>query len=527
MKSVITNVHIPKTAGSNYRRQMHQILPRIQGGAQIVGVDGGANSGEIYYQHLRELAKPAFARLKTSYVQFVSGHFRYRDVADFIEPLREDMILTTALRDPVERFVSDYVYSISDRHKAQDEFIAKYQSFEDYLKDPIQLNKQLDYLRPTKDASVEETLETVVEAFDFVAITERFDDDFELLCKRLGYSPPQATRHNEGKNKALARELHEAYHDQLAELLAPEQMLYDGMTSVDWGTEPFEMVNAPDDLLAGPKKQLTDTVSNEWLRAEIKAMRPWHHNIALNADVATDVKGADNPMGNNVSLTLPANVFSSRTQLLLPNGMQGKTFLDCGCNAGGYCFAAKDAGATRTFGFDVRQHWIDQARFIAKHRERNSNDMTFEVAELLGLEAIDEKFDVTWFSGLLYHLPCPVQGLKAAADKTRDLIFVDTAVQPLSGTEEEKQELVLKFEGTEHLMSGVHRLSWLPGGPKVLRQLFAWMGFPETRLLNWRTHRSSAGTKRPDRLSIVAAREYGRLDAVDDIEMGGPANQPT
>ncbi|MGJ8572794.1 MAG: class I SAM-dependent methyltransferase [Hoeflea sp.] len=526
LKSVIVNVHIPKTAGSNFRRQMFRTLPRVKNGAHLVGVDGGSLTENSYYPELRARAETAFAGLSENFVQFVSGHYRYRDVVDLIAPLRDRIILTTVLRDPIDRMVSDYLYCISDVYVPKASFMARYPDFGVYLKDINHQNKQLEYLRPFETATDQETLAAAREAFDFIAITERFDADFENFTKRLGYIPAEPSRHNEGQNKAQAGELREAYADQLAELLAPEYELYNELSAIDWGRTSFEMVQAPRTLDVGTARRQPDPEGDAILRAEIEALRPWHHQISLNSDVTTGIKGRDNLASDNITLTNPASVFQIQALPFLPDGMSGKTFLDCGCNAGGYCFAAKDAGAEKTFGFDVRPHWINQARFIAEKRERNSDGMQFEVADLLELQAMDEMFDVTWFSGLLYHLPDPVSGLKIAADKTRELIFVNTAVQPLADGEEERTSLVLKLEGVEQLMSGVHQLSWLPGGPKVLQQILAWLGFPETRLLYWKRQilpdgRQSLtdGRHRRGRLSMVAARTPGRLQAIDDLEM--------
>ncbi len=514
LKSAIVNIHIPKTAGSNFRYQMANLLPPVHNNAQLIGIDGAGLGGGSYYDHLRTLAKTALPALSDEYLQFVSGHFRYRDVADVIAPSRAKLILTTVLRDPIDRTVSDYVYCLSDAHPSKDAFTTLYPDFDSYLNNAGQLNKQLDYLRPHDNASVEETLACVLEHFDFVGINERFDADFAKFAMRLGLPIPKRTQQNKGTNKSLADRLRLDHHDKLSELLAPEQALYDGLFSVDWGDTAFDVVHAQPSMTAPSASQSAEIDEDERLRHNIRAMRPWHHNIALNAAVSTGIDGAAETMDTPITITSPAEIFAKFAMPLLPDGMAQKSFLDCGCNAGGYCFAAKDAGAARTFGFDVRDHWIDQARFLAQNREKNSDGMQFDVADLLDLKKSDEMFDVTWFSGLLYHLPDPVHGLKIAADKTRELLFINTAVQPLKEGEEQKRSLLLKHEGVESPMSGVHHLSWLPGGPAVLRDMLAWMGFPETHVLFWNKQVTRNTKARPGRLGLVAARTPGRLDVL-------------
>jgi 23S rRNA G2069 N7-methylase RlmK/C1962 C5-methylase RlmI len=66
---------------------------------------------------------------------------------------------------------------------------------------------------------------------------------------------------------------------------------------------------------------------------------------------------------------------------LYPNGLDGKRFLDCACNAGGYSLLASDLGAY-SFGFDVRDHWIEQARFLKRHFGKSDEQVRFEVCDL-------------------------------------------------------------------------------------------------------------------------------------------------
>jgi hypothetical protein len=91
--------------------------------------------------------------------------------------------------------------------------------------------------------------------------------------------------------------------------------------------------------------------------------------------------------------------------------------------------------------------------------------------------------------------------------------------------------LAVGQESTEHPMSGVYGLNWLPTGPGVMTRILNWMGFPETRLTSWvanpwvRTH----GGQQSGRLQIVGAREPGRLDqleAVAELRAGRAATRP-
>ena len=248
-------------------------------------------------------------------------------------------------------------------------------------------------------------------------------------------------------------------------------------------------------------------------------MAPWHHSVEIRDGLTTDSSMQADGTGAIISHLNPLKSFDFATKGLFPNGLEGRSFLDCACNCGGYSFAAKDRGAGKTFGFDVRDHWIDQAKFIAKNREADSSNMTFQVADLMELGSGEQSFDVTWFSGIFYHLPDPVTGLKYAADRTKELLFLNTACMPYNAEQTEQPALHYKLEGTEQLMSGVHGLSWLPSGPLVLEQILKFLGFPETRIYYWKGAVESAAKKTPvARIGIVAARDAGRLDGLEGLK---------
>lgn len=225
---------------------------------------------------------------------------------------------------------------------------------------------------------------------------------------------------------------------------------------------------------------MTKTSSNEAeLRAEILRLGPWHHDFEVAPGIRT---GAPVPPGTYPSDVGTPSVISTDgwAQLLAavyPEGVAGRSMLDCACNAGGFLFTAASIGAGRSFGFDAREHWIEQARFLARHLP--SEHIQFAVHDLMTLPALGlEPFDVTLFSGILYHLPDPVAGLRIAADHTRELLIVNTDVLPAK-----IDGLVLNLESVSEVMSGVHHLAWLPTSARVLHEMLAWCGFPHTRVI--------------------------------------------
>jgi tRNA (mo5U34)-methyltransferase len=244
-----------------------------------------------------------------------------------------------------------------------------------------------------------------------------------------------------------------------------------------------------------------------FLRNEIRRLGPWHYDIEVAPGVRT---GEPVPPGTYpVELGTPAIFDPFRTidhlaQEVYGGDFGGRTILDCACNAGGYLFGAKKRGAGHCLGFDVRDHWINQARFLQQHLRQD--DIDFEVRDLLTLrERGLPQFDITLFMGIFYHLPDPMTALKIAADHTRELLVLNTSISP-----QRRDALVLSLEGVKPVMSGVYELAWLPTSENVLRAILKWCGFPHARVF-WYNRRAAW----KGRIQILAARDaetFARYD---------------
>jgi tRNA (mo5U34)-methyltransferase len=260
-----------------------------------------------------------------------------------------------------------------------------------------------------------------------------------------------------------------------------------------------------------------------YLKERITALGPWHLEVQVTSEVSTRVflEGADadhsESAGVPVSFISPRDQWVGLMKRIYPEGLDGRTLLDCACNSGGYSFWAKELGASECFGFDVRHHWIDQANFLAEHRSWPSDGVKFEVLDLYDLpERGLEAFDIALFKGIFYHLPDPIRGMKAVADLTRELLVVDTAIR----TDLPDGMLAAAGESRSHPMSGVYGLNWFPTGPEVLSTILRWLGFPHTRVVYW--------LKEPDperqgfgRLQIAASRKEGLLGRLASVEALG------
>ena len=243
------------------------------------------------------------------------------------------------------------------------------------------------------------------------------------------------------------------------------------------------------------------------LRAEVERLAPWHHDIEIVPGVTTGARGSTDADRSFEEHYSPWQMMNLLIGAVYPAGLQGRSFLDCACNSGGHSLAAARLGAGRIFAFDARQHWIDQAEFLA--RAGNAPNLTTRrctLSELLPLAL--EPFDVTLFAGIFYHLPDPVAGLRIAADLTKELLVVNTATR-----QQRVPGLVLSQESPTHVLSGVDRLAWLPSGPDVMREILAWCGFEHTRIdAYW-----ASGPKGWKRLQMVAARDPGVLRDYDEV----------
>lgn len=244
---------------------------------------------------------------------------------------------------------------------------------------------------------------------------------------------------------------------------------------------------------------------------KILSLGPWHMNIQLTADVSTGQAYSssgvqDRKTTNEVALQDFRSGFLSQLDEIYPQGLAGKRFLDCACNAGGYSFWARERNIEHAFGFDVREHWIRQAEFVQQHRVVAPTDrIEFRVCNLMGLQELRlAPFDLTMFKGIFYHLPDPVAGLKIAADMTREVLWLNTAYA--SGFPDGM--LKVTMESRELVMSGVDGLAWFPTGPRVLIQILEWLGFVECKQIF-----DIPGTAKDPfgRLEIVAARKVGML----------------
>jgi tRNA (mo5U34)-methyltransferase len=152
---------------------------------------------------------------------------------------------------------------------------------------------------------------------------------------------------------------------------------------------------------------------------ELARLGPWFHNLHLPDGRQT---APDHPLGD-----FPAFKWREIAPAL-PEDLKGKRALDIGCNAGFYSLELARRGAD-VLAIDHDEHYLRQAAWA--RREFGLEDRIalrqLDVYELAGL---DEQFDVVLFMGVLYHLRYPLLALDLVAEKTRDLLVLQTLTAP-------------------------------------------------------------------------------------------------
>lgn len=256
---------------------------------------------------------------------------------------------------------------------------------------------------------------------------------------------------------------------------------------------------------------------------DLRALAPWHHDIILNNNglKTGDGNSATYREGRkeNVSL-VDVTAFKKFLSRLYPSGLKGKTVLDVACNGGGHSLAAHQLDADYVFGFDAREHWYQQCLFIKKYFQIPDERLKFEKCDLNEMLLKTPDFDITFFNGILYHIPDPITILLRLGEQTRKLILVDTAFQ----NDIPSNCLVPKIEGTEEVMSGINGLSWLPGGPDVLKIIMRQVGFNYSQIIYHINNTNPTDTRKHKgksdklgRLRMVFTREESDLPKIKPI----------
>lgn len=255
----------------------------------------------------------------------------------------------------------------------------------------------------------------------------------------------------------------------------------------------------------------------QWTEA-IRGLAPWHQNIPLTADFSTgQAFSPDGKLGRreNQNVELLPNLgehFQRWIDRLYGGSLAGKRFLDCACNAGIYCFVARENGAEFSFGFDIRDHWIRQAQWVQDHRQIAPTDrIKFAVCDLYALpERALPEFDIAMFKGIFYHLPDPIRALQIVSERTKELLIFNTQ----TSWGDPDGFLRPGSEDVRSLMSGAYGLNWRPTGPQTMVPVLAWLGYCEAKVVFFRQNPANPNL---GRMEILAAKTPGLLEGLTEF----------
>lgn len=157
-------------------------------------------------------------------------------------------------------------------------------------------------------------------------------------------------------------------------------------------------------------------LTREEIAAKVAALGDWFHDMDLNG-----VRTAP----NHFLYDYPSSKWK-RFAHAVPADLTGKSVLDIGCNAGFYSMEMKARGAARVLGVDSDERYLEQARLAA---EVKGLDIEFRYLTVYDLAALNERFDVVLFMGVLYHLRHPLLALDLIRAHVADDLLVFQCMQ--------------------------------------------------------------------------------------------------
>ncbi|OED47232.1 hypothetical protein AB838_16565 [Rhodobacteraceae bacterium (ex Bugula neritina AB1)] len=157
---IILFMHIPKTAGMSVGKA-------LQDAFDVFHPVSWENTGKSFRQKSKQAlyrrTAPAPAR------QVLMGHFAWSDVM-FWKVHELPIKCATIIRDPLDRFVSNYRYNCSSKHPQNAAFCARFPQMEDYARQ-LPNDYQLG-LMTGAFYSFDHALEKLCRYYSFIGVTE-------------------------------------------------------------------------------------------------------------------------------------------------------------------------------------------------------------------------------------------------------------------------------------------------------------------------------------------------------------------
>lgn len=154
----LISLHIPKTAGTSFL----EVLRKVYHGRIITMNRGQIRRGQ---RDVHELFSEEF--------EVVHGHLHYNDIKTYVDPKAK---IITWLRDPVERVLSNYYYSLFNEvpKRASRNVVSKFSDLNTFIRKPPRRNLISKYLDGLD-----------LESIYFVGFQKDFNADLQLLANKM------------------------------------------------------------------------------------------------------------------------------------------------------------------------------------------------------------------------------------------------------------------------------------------------------------------------------------------------------
>jgi 2-polyprenyl-3-methyl-5-hydroxy-6-metoxy-1,4-benzoquinol methylase len=169
----------------------------------------------------------------------------------------------------------------------------------------------------------------------------------------------------------------------------------------------------------------------------------------------------------------------------VPDDLTGMAVLDIGCNAGYFSFEAKMRGADYVCGIDLKQGYVNQAKFCA---DVKGMKVDFRTLSIYDLDTIGKTFDLVFCVGILYHCKYFYKAVEQAASATKKIIIVESAIYRSNRSflpqflNRSKETAVVRFVGYSRAQGKKLPGHWHPSIP-ALKELFLEQGFSDVETL--------------------------------------------
>lgn len=198
----LVSIHIPKTAGTSFQ----QVLEAQYSGNALMRLDFEyvqEDQGEPVLRAKNKTDQKLLDRLVRTgeipeNVKALHGHFTFPDIQRFLADSSSVQVVTW-LRQPIERVISNYNYlnelleaEIQDRPRALRLVKRLKRTIYEFASLPVNADKYQIYVGGKN-----------LDVFDFVGLTDHFDQDMVQLAEMLNWSMPETVHVNKTPRKSF------------------------------------------------------------------------------------------------------------------------------------------------------------------------------------------------------------------------------------------------------------------------------------------------------------------------------------